>query len=107
MANRMRIATAGIMALLVYVSCSTNHRSTAPPASPTVQLPSGLRVETVAEGTGRVVGAGQKVRIHETLSLPDGKQIYTSRGGQPVTFTLGANQVIAGVEEGLPGCGSA
>ena len=48
--------------------------------------------------------AGQTVRIHETLSLPDGRVIFSSRTkNEPVKFVLGAKQVIPGVEEGVTG----
>lgn len=44
------------------------------------------------------------MRIHETLSLADGRVLYSSREkGTPSTFVLGANQVIAGVDEGMTG----
>jgi FKBP-type peptidyl-prolyl cis-trans isomerase len=65
---------------------------------------SGLIYETVVKGTGAVAKRGDKVRIHETLSLPDGRVIFNSRDkNQTVTFVLGANQVIAGVDEGVTG----
>jgi FKBP-type peptidyl-prolyl cis-trans isomerase len=49
-------------------------------------------------------GPARPVRIHETLSLPDGRVIFTSRrNNQPVKFVLGASQVIAGVDEGVTG----
>jgi FKBP-type peptidyl-prolyl cis-trans isomerase len=63
--------------------------------------------EIAVEGRGAAVSPGQTVQIHETLSLPDGKVIFSSRdredGGKPVTFLLGGNQVIAGVDEGVTG----
>jgi len=44
------------------------------------------------------------VRIHEALSLPDGRVIFNSRDkNQTVTFILAANQVIPGVDEGVTG----
>ena len=47
---------------------------------------------------------GQRVTIHETLTLPDGKLLFSTRAkNEPVTFQLGANQVIPGVEEGVTG----
>jgi hypothetical protein len=36
-------------------------------------------------------------------TLPSGGLIYSSRGGTPITFRLGANQVITGVDEGVTG----
>ena len=69
-----------------------------------VKTNSGLVYEIVATGTGPTAAAGQKVRIHETLSLPDGRVIFSSRkNNQTVTFVLGAKQVIAGVDEGVTG----
>jgi hypothetical protein len=63
-----------------------------------------LAYETVVQGTGAVAKRGDTVRIHETLSLPDGRVIFNSREKrQTVTFVLGANQVIPGVDEGVTG----
>jgi hypothetical protein len=52
-----------------------------------------------------VATRGQRVTIHETLTLLDGKVVFSSRtpANRPVTFELGANQVIAGVDEGVTG----
>ena len=78
--------------------------TTAAVADRQVKTESGLIYEIVAKGTGPTASAGQTVRIHETLSLPDGRVIFTSRkNNQTVTFLLGGNQVIAGVDEGVTG----
>jgi peptidyl-prolyl cis-trans isomerase A (cyclophilin A) len=68
-----------------------------------VRSASGLEYRVVTEGWGRRVERGDTVTIHEALSLPDGRTVFDSRvaPNQPVTFTLGANQVIRGVEEGV------
>lgn len=70
-----------------------------------VRSASGLEYQVVTEGSGRQVQRGDTVTIHEALSLPDGRTVFDSRvaPNQPVTFTLGANQVILGVEEGVTG----
>jgi FKBP-type peptidyl-prolyl cis-trans isomerase len=69
-----------------------------------VNTKSGLVYRVIAKGTGPNAITGQRVTIHEALTLPDGKLIFSSRAkNQPVTFTLGANQVIPGVEEGVTG----
>jgi FKBP-type peptidyl-prolyl cis-trans isomerase len=39
--------------------------------------------------------------------LTNGTIVFDSRTGKPVTFLLGGNQVIAGVEEGVTACASA
>jgi FKBP-type peptidyl-prolyl cis-trans isomerase FkpA len=70
-----------------------------------VRTTSGLEYQVVSEGRGRQVRSGDTVTIHEALSLPDGRVIFDSRvaPNKPVTFTLGANQVIRGVDEGVTG----
>lgn len=69
-----------------------------------VKSKSGLVYEIVVKGTGPIAKSGQTVRIHETLTLPDGKLVFTSRkNNRPVTFVLGGNQVIPGVDEGVTG----
>ncbi|MES3035318.1 MAG: FKBP-type peptidyl-prolyl cis-trans isomerase [Gemmatimonadota bacterium] len=60
-------------------------------------------MRVLAGGSGAVAVAGQRVTIHETTTLPSGGLIYSSRGGAPITFRLGANQVITGVDEGVTG----
>jgi FKBP-type peptidyl-prolyl cis-trans isomerase len=69
----------------------------------TVTRPSGLAYQVLAKGRGPMAVRGQKVTIHETTTLPNGTLIYTSRGGGPITFQLGASQVITGVDEGVTG----
>jgi FKBP-type peptidyl-prolyl cis-trans isomerase len=64
----------------------------------------GLIYETIVQGSGAMTKRGDKVRIHETLSLPDGRVIFNSREkNQTVTFILGGNHVIPGVDEGVTG----
>ena len=66
--------------------------------------PSGLQYRIVAEGAGAPAMPGQSVRIHETTTLADGTLIYSTRtNGKPLSFLLGGNQVIAGVDEGVTG----
>ena len=70
-----------------------------------IRTTSGLEYRVVTAGRGRAVGRGDTVTIHEALSLPDGRTVFDSRvaPNKAVTFTLGANQVIRGVEEGVTG----
>jgi FKBP-type peptidyl-prolyl cis-trans isomerase len=86
------------LALLLLASSAACFRR-----SGVVSLPSGLQYRVLAAGTGPTAQAGQRVTIHETTTLPNGTVIYTSRGGSPITFQLGANQVITGVDEGVTG----
>jgi FKBP-type peptidyl-prolyl cis-trans isomerase len=90
------------VAVLCAASCSDT--PTAPPSfAPFSQLD--LRV-----GTGTEATAGKILFAHYTGWLfdptqPDGKglQFETSRGGDPIDFTLGTQQVIAGWDQGLVG----
>jgi FKBP-type peptidyl-prolyl cis-trans isomerase len=81
--------------LIVGAACAARAR--------TITRPSGLTYRVLANGTGPAAQSGQKVTIHETTTLPNGTVIYTSRGGGPITFQLGAKQVITGVDEGVTG----
>lgn len=87
--------TYALVAAVLVVGCVSR--------SPQRTMPNGLRVTVLAAGTGSTARPGQQVTIHETTTLPSGGLIYTSRGGTPITFRLGANQVITGVDEGVTG----
>ena len=101
----MRTIGLSVLIALLVSSCVTRRRShPIQPPSNQVRTVSGLIYETTREGSGPVAMPGQTVRIHETLTLPDGKVLFDSRAkNKPVTFLLGGNQVIAGVDEGVAG----
>lgn len=46
---------------------------------------------------------GQLVRIHYVGTLDDGRTFDTSRGGEPLEFTLGEGEVIRGFEKAVVG----
>ena len=46
---------------------------------------------------------GNKVRVHYTGKLEDGTVFDSSEGADPLEFTLGEGQLIAGFEEGVLG----
>ena len=46
---------------------------------------------------------GDTVRLHYTGRLPDGTQFGTSEGRAPIEFTVGAGQVITGLETEVDG----
>lgn len=85
------------------------HRSavrTVTVATPAVSTGSdGLQVGTIVPGHGVSAAAGDNLTLHYTLYLAStGEKLESSHdSGQPFTFTLGANQVIAGFDEGLVG----
>jgi FKBP-type peptidyl-prolyl cis-trans isomerase len=58
-----------------------------------VNTKSGLLYRVIAKGTGPNAMPGQRVTIHETLTLPHGKLLFSSRAkNQPVTFQLGGTK---------------
>jgi len=46
---------------------------------------------------------GDTVKVHYTGRLSNGEQFDSSRGGEPLAFTVGEQQVIAGFEESVLG----
>jgi FKBP-type peptidyl-prolyl cis-trans isomerase len=63
---------------------------------------SGLKFVVTAEGKGAKPAKGTLVKAHYTGTLPDGTQFDSSRDrGQPLEFTVGVGQVIAGWDEAL------
>ncbi|HET7241387.1 MAG TPA: FKBP-type peptidyl-prolyl cis-trans isomerase [Gemmatimonadales bacterium] len=68
------------------------------------RMPSGLRYQDVAVGSGEEITAGRTAVVHYTGWLPDGKKFDSSRDrGEPFSFPLGAGQVIAGWDQGVAG----
>jgi FKBP-type peptidyl-prolyl cis-trans isomerase len=83
--------------------------SDAPPALPTAKgevktTPSGVKYETIKEGKGAVAKAGQRVTVHYVGTLDDGRKFDSSRDRrEPKTFLIGAEKVIKGWDEAIPG----
>ncbi len=70
----------------------------------TIKTPSGLVIEELVAGSGPVAAAGQKVKVHYTGWLTDGKKFDSSKDrGEPFVFPLGRGQVIRGWDEGVAG----
>jgi FKBP-type peptidyl-prolyl cis-trans isomerase FkpA len=69
-----------------------------------VRTASGLRFVDVAKGQGEEASAGRVATVHYTGWLTDGKKFDSSRDrGEPFSFAIGAQQVIAGWDEGVAG----
>lgn len=62
---------------------------------------SGLRHFTVQEGEGAMPAPGQEVKVHYTGRFLNGEQFDSSEGKDPLSFTVGAGQVIQGWEEAV------
>lgn len=61
-------------------------------------------IDDVKIGGGEAVKSGDTVAVHYVGKLQDGTEFDNSKKrGEPITFTVGAGQVIAGWEEGLIG----
>lgn len=67
-----------------------------------VTTASGLQYEDVKEGTGDSPTRGQRVTVHYTGTLPDGRKFDSSRDrNDPFVFQIGVGQVIKGWDEGV------
>ncbi len=92
------------------VNIDTPVRHTAPQwdrtgITPWTTTDSGLQYQLLAEGDGPRAQWGDTVSIHESTALEDGTLIFSTwtSGGQPLSFTLGADQVVDGMEELVAG----
>lgn len=104
-------SSAGLLIVLVIslivAACGGGDSGTSPSPS-TSSAP--YSQTDILVGTGAEAATGRAATVHYTLWLYDagrvenkGTQIETSVGGQPFTFTVGARQVIAGWDRGVPG----
>ena len=70
----------------------------------TVTGPSEITTEEITVGTGATAAAGDTVTVHYILSLTNGNVLQSSYAvGSPITFQIGAGQVIPGFERGIVG----
>jgi len=46
---------------------------------------------------------GVRAKIHYTVKLSDGKTVGSSRGGQPLSFTIGRGKLMKSLEKGIIG----
>lgn len=50
-----------------------------------------------------LVKMGDTIQVHYTGRLEDGTEFDSSRGGEPLRFTLGGGEIIPGFEEAMVG----
>ena len=63
-----------------------------------------LEIEDLTEGSGREAVPGQRVSVHYTGWLTNGRKFDSSKDrGQPFSFNLGGGQVIRGWDQGVVG----
>lgn len=68
------------------------------------QTPSGLLIEDITVGAGETAEAGLRVTVHYTGWLTNGTKFDSSKDrGDPFSFPLGRQHVIAGWDEGVQG----
>ncbi len=72
----------------------------APPLPPG---PEKLEIVDEKVGDGPEAKKGDKVKVHYTGTLMNGKQFDSSVGKDPFSFTIGQGMVIKGWDEGVPG----
>jgi FKBP-type peptidyl-prolyl cis-trans isomerase len=99
------VATGSVAATVVDAHTSQPPRASSPARDITWRHSNtGLSYAVLREGAGAVARRGQSVSIHEVTTLSNGTVLFSSREkNTPITFLLGGNQVIAGVDEGVTG----
>jgi peptidyl-prolyl cis-trans isomerase A (cyclophilin A) len=70
-------------------------------AQDTLTTKSGLKYVQTKKGEGAKPVKGQKVKVHYTGRLENGKVFDSSKEGGPFKFTLGNKEVIPGWDEGF------
>jgi len=99
-----RLSAASLALAALFLSCSRTHTDY-PGEIATLEkhtLGSGLAFIDIVVGTGTEPKRGNKVTVHYTGYLTDGKKFDSSVDrNEPFTFTLGVGQVIRGWDEGV------
>ena len=99
---KLAIATLSLVFLLASAPAQNSGGPTKVTGKST-KLPDSLEYWDIKEGTGPAAKPGDKVKVHYTGWLTDGKKFDSSVGKEPFAFTIGAHQVIKGWEEGVAG----
>jgi FKBP-type peptidyl-prolyl cis-trans isomerase len=91
-----RFLSAVVVFSMVASGCGGGDDSPTGPEAP-------LSTQDLVLGTGATAVAGDVLTVHYIGSLQNGNVFESSYGRQPYTFQLGARQVIAGWDQGIPG----
>ena len=101
---RLAVAVFSLAFVLLAAAPAQNSGGPTKVTGKPTKLPSGLEYWDIKEGTGAVAKSGDKVKVHYTGWLTNGKKFDSSvDSGQPFQFTLGAGQVIKGWDQGVAG----
>jgi peptidylprolyl isomerase/FKBP-type peptidyl-prolyl cis-trans isomerase FkpA len=84
------------VSLLGVVACGSDNNNN--PAGP-----SSLVTDDVTVGTGAAAANGDTVTVNYTGTFLDGRVFDSSVGKAPLTFRIGAAQLIPGFEQGVVG----
>src|SRR5262249_22649398 len=105
--QQMKLRTAFALLALAAAVVVTSGPTLGRQKDKVVTTKSGLKYSDEKVGTGAAAKAGDKVEVHYTGWLKDGKngkKFDSSRDrGMPFGFTLGARKVIQGWDEGVQG----
>ena len=104
---KIRTACAAV-ALALPLALAAEPPALAAATSQVIEMPDGLKYSDDKVGDGAAAAFGAKVTVHYTGWLDNdgakGKKFDSSRDrGEPFTFTLGAQEVIPGWDEGVAG----
>lgn len=91
-----RFLSAVVVFSMVSSGCGGGDDSPTGPEAP-------LSTQDLVLGTGATAVAGDVLTVHYIGTLQNGNVFESSYGRQPYTFRLGAGQVIAGWDQGIPG----
>ncbi len=100
---KLAIATLSLVFMLGSAFAQNTSAPTKVTGKPT-KTPDGLEYWDIKEGSGAAAKSGDKVSVHYTGWLTNGKKFDSSVDrNEPFKFTLGAGQVIKGWDEGVAG----
>jgi peptidylprolyl isomerase len=92
-----------LVAVIVLVLALTDDSNGEGTSEDTVTTESGLQYTDLVVGDGATPTDGQIATTHYVGSLDDGTIFDSSVGGAPLSYLVGANQLIPGWEEGVKG----